>query len=241
MLGGRRAPDRLLLETVQNVDGFAQPDGVDGAVGVPHVVLDDLEDAGAVKALQRLGLKVLRSDLGEVERKAEYVLDLIRQGPEILSRFLAEATQKRGLTESVTPRLFLYGNRLAGRPRSSGVGDGTARGTTLRGRSASGASDSERRSRRRSGRSSRAARRPAESAAAGTAHPEGDRGGPQSHRVETWPPSLATRSGSRRSRRIPRRCSGRESPRAETVRSRRGRTGPRGREAGSRSSGHGPR
>ena len=42
---------RLLLKSMQHVDGTGEPDGINGPVGVTVIVLDHLQDAGPVKAL----------------------------------------------------------------------------------------------------------------------------------------------------------------------------------------------
>ena len=75
----------LLLETVQNVNGFGEPDGIDRPIGVASVVLDDFENAGAF-AFPRLGHRRFSTDLHQVERIPEIVDHLGRKFEQVVFR-----------------------------------------------------------------------------------------------------------------------------------------------------------
>ena len=57
---------------------------IHGAVGATRVILDDIEHAGAAKAVQHLGAVVPVTALGQIERMAEQGDDLDRQGHQFL-------------------------------------------------------------------------------------------------------------------------------------------------------------
>ena len=98
-LGGADAPLRFLLEGVQGIDEFGKPDSIGRAVGVPVVVLDDLEDASAAKALQRFGARVLAPQRRIEERQPDVASDFGREGAQIFP----VACQPTGL---VSPSTF---------------------------------------------------------------------------------------------------------------------------------------
>src|ERR1043166_4169313 len=85
-LGRRDAFLRLLLKRVQHVNCSRQSDGVNGAIRVPVVVLDDLQDACAFKALEWICIWMLEARLREVERESHDVLDVLRKLAEVLLR-----------------------------------------------------------------------------------------------------------------------------------------------------------
>ena len=63
-LRGSDTRRRLLLERVKHVDRVCERYGVDGPIGVGIVFDDDLEDAGAAEAAQRLGVGMPGWNLG---------------------------------------------------------------------------------------------------------------------------------------------------------------------------------
>ena len=67
---------RLFLEAVQHINSFREPNGIDRPVGIPPVVLDDLENTGTF-ALPGLGVGGLPADLHQVERVSKVVDHLL--------------------------------------------------------------------------------------------------------------------------------------------------------------------
>jgi len=71
-LRGRDAALRLLLKRVQDVGGGFEPDRVDGPESVAVMARDDPHGACA-ESLQRFGVAVAASALGEIDREAHAV------------------------------------------------------------------------------------------------------------------------------------------------------------------------
>src|SRR6185312_4143187 len=82
-LGRGNAVGGLLLETVQDIDRPGIPYRVDRSVCAALIILHHLQHARSAEALQRLGLQVLLSGLGQVQCVAESVLHITRHRTEI--------------------------------------------------------------------------------------------------------------------------------------------------------------
>src|SRR5207302_873855 len=76
----------LLLESVEHVDDAREPDGVDRPVRVPVVVLDDLQDPGAIEPLQGLCIRVLSAGLRVEQRLTDRLPDTLRELPNVFRR-----------------------------------------------------------------------------------------------------------------------------------------------------------
>ena len=74
---------RLLLEGVEHVDRLVEPGCVDRAIRVGVVTVDDLHDARAPEAFQRLCGWIGLAVLGRVESLADITADLLRKPLEI--------------------------------------------------------------------------------------------------------------------------------------------------------------
>ena len=73
----------FLLEGVQDVDRLPDSDGVDGPISVAIEVLDDLDDIGAMEALERLGIGSLAAKLRKQQRFTNRPLDSRREFTEV--------------------------------------------------------------------------------------------------------------------------------------------------------------
>lgn len=85
-LGRLDASLRLLLKSMQNVDGLRKSHRVHGSVRITLVVIHDLENCASTEALQRSGGSVSSTDLGLIEGKAHYLSDTRREGAQVFSR-----------------------------------------------------------------------------------------------------------------------------------------------------------
>src|SRR5260370_12368640 len=74
---------RFLLEGVEHAHAASQPHGVDGAIGVTVMVLDNFQDSCAAKASERFRGAVLSALLGHIKRKAYRVLDLLWESAQV--------------------------------------------------------------------------------------------------------------------------------------------------------------
>jgi hypothetical protein len=81
---------RFLLEAVQDIHGIAKPNGIDRPVRVAPEILDNLKNAGASEAFERLGLLVLPAFLGKMESVAK---TSCTSSGKALKSFREEATQ----------------------------------------------------------------------------------------------------------------------------------------------------
>ena len=53
---------------MQHIDGCGEPYGVHGTVGVPVVIIHELEDTRPAETFQELGALVLFADLRQIQR-----------------------------------------------------------------------------------------------------------------------------------------------------------------------------
>lgn len=74
----------FILETVQNKHGLRELHRVDGAIGAAGIALDDLQNACAAEALERLRRLVLLAALREVQGVAEKLAHLDGQRHQVL-------------------------------------------------------------------------------------------------------------------------------------------------------------
>lgn len=81
----RDATHGLLLEAMQNVDGFDKPNRVYGAVGVAVVVFNDFQDSRTVKASKRLGIGMFAAILGNLKRRADSLPNRPRKLPQVVT------------------------------------------------------------------------------------------------------------------------------------------------------------
>src|SRR5207247_1966774 len=84
LLGCLDALLRLLLKDVKHVDCVGELHGVNGAVGVPVEVFDELEYACSSVAPERLRVLVLPSQLSDEQRMTDDVLHRLRETPQVL-------------------------------------------------------------------------------------------------------------------------------------------------------------
>lgn len=76
----------LLLKAVQNVNSIGESHCVHSPVRAAETILDKLKNSCRAKPLQRLCLLAFLSDLSQVKRIAENVLNFLRHGLEIFPR-----------------------------------------------------------------------------------------------------------------------------------------------------------
>lgn len=69
---------------MQDVNRTSEANGVDGAVGVATKVIHDLQNASAAKALQRLGIGRLETELRVLQRAANPPPDFLREVSQVL-------------------------------------------------------------------------------------------------------------------------------------------------------------
>src|SRR5438552_2375854 len=74
---------RFLLESVEHVHTASQPHGVYGAIGVTVMVLDNLQDSCAAKAVEWFRVGVLSAVLGHIKCKTYRVLYLLWKSAEV--------------------------------------------------------------------------------------------------------------------------------------------------------------
>jgi hypothetical protein len=68
---------RFLLKGVEHVNAASQSHGVDGAICVPGMVFNDLQNAGSAEPSEGLRIGMLSALLCHVERKAHGILDVL--------------------------------------------------------------------------------------------------------------------------------------------------------------------
>lgn len=83
---------RLLLEHVKHVDRLREADGIDGSIGIPVVIFDDLEDPRTSESLQRLRMRMVFPELRSPQRESDRSLNGLREQLEVTSAASSSAT-----------------------------------------------------------------------------------------------------------------------------------------------------
>jgi hypothetical protein len=76
----------LLLKGVEHIDHTSELHGIDGAIGVPSVIHDDLKHTRASESLQGLGIHMLAASLRAPQGKADSPLHAFRELSKIIQR-----------------------------------------------------------------------------------------------------------------------------------------------------------
>ncbi len=69
---------------MQDVNHAGKLDGIDGTVSIAVEIIDDFKDTPATKSLERLGVWVLFSVFGVVDRLSHYQTDILGKFPQIV-------------------------------------------------------------------------------------------------------------------------------------------------------------
>ena len=103
----------FFLKSVQHQDATCDLDGVDCPIRIAIVILDDLQDAGRSKTVERLSLVVFSARLRKVKSVAENIDDLLGQRLQVPFRTAdpVQGLQDRRLLHVNTLYLHWYKGR----------------------------------------------------------------------------------------------------------------------------------